>query len=75
MVLIDYCILTFHRHPIIPISFILFQLVSSLSHCMSTHSTPHLLHQPQTIPHPLMFTVGPPFHVSMFCLLHVVVST
>jgi hypothetical protein len=64
----DNCDTTLLCHPIIPIPYIMFQLVSSPSHGMSTHFTPSLLYQPRIISNPLMSTMGPPpSHPHVMC--------
>ncbi len=56
----DNCDTALLCHPIIPIPYIMFQLVFSPSHGMLTHFTPSLLYQPRIISNPLMSTMGPP---------------
>lgn len=65
----DNCNTTLVCHPIIPIPYIMSQLVSSPSHGMSAHFTPSLLHQPHITSQPLMSTMGPPpSHPHVLCL-------
>ncbi len=73
MALMDHGDPIFPHHPIIPIPCILLQPIPSPSEGMLTFPTFDLLNQPRVIPHPLVPTMGAPFHIHVFHVPHVLV--